>query len=123
MFTVDGVEWAIPCDIERKANVTESDISGMLLNRRYYADVIGTYPQYQITLVPNPAAMADYYALLAVLRQPVGEHTFILPHDGSTITIHGRTDGPQDVYVRRGNGVPYWKGTRFTVTSNEPLED
>lgn len=124
MVYVDGIEWTIPCDIERKANVTESEISGLLLNRHYYADVIGTYLQYQITIVPDPANMADYYALLSILRQPVGEHTFVLPYDGTTITLTGRVDGVSDVYVRpRGNGAPYWRGTRFTVTSNEPLEE
>lgn len=122
MFTIDGVEWAIPCDIERSADIRESEVSGYLLNREYYSDVIGVYLCYEVTLVPNPASMADYYALYELLTQATGDHTFILPYNGETVTLRGRISSPSDVYVRRGNGATYWKGMRFTVTSNTPKE-
>ena len=122
MFTIDGVAWSIPCDIKRTAELRESEASGYLLNREYYADVVGTYLQYEVTLVPNPASMADYYAMYELLTQATGDHTFILPYNGETVTLRGRISSPSDVYVRRGNGAPYWKGMRFTVTSNTPKE-
>ena len=34
-FSVDGMEWNFPVDIERVAEVTASEISGMLLNKTY----------------------------------------------------------------------------------------
>ena len=122
MFTIDGVAWSIPCDIKRGADIRESEVSGYLLNREYYADVVGTYLRYEVTLVPDPASMADYYALYELLTQATGDHTFILPYNGTTVTLRGRVSSPSDVYVLRGNGAVYWKGMRFTVTSNTPKE-
>ena len=49
-FTVDGVEWNIPCTIERTAEITASEISGLLLNRNYFNDVLGTYMRYTISI-------------------------------------------------------------------------
>lgn len=122
MFTIDGVAWSIPCDIKRGADIRESEVSGYLLNREYYADVIGVYLQYEVTLVPDPASMSDYYALYELLTQATGDHTFILPYNGETVTLRGRISSPSDVYVLRGNVAVYWKGMRFTVTSNTPKE-
>ena len=39
MFTVDGVQWSIPCDISRSMRIQDSDISGQLLNGQYFHDV------------------------------------------------------------------------------------
>lgn len=123
MFTVDGVQWNIPCDIKRKADIRQSDVSGYMLDRTYYNDVIGVYLSYEITLVPNPARMQDYYALYEVLTQTVGEHTFTVPYNNTTKQIKARISNLSDVYVRpKGNGPTVWKGTRFTITSNEPKE-
>ena len=122
MFTIDGVAWSIPCDIKRTAELRESEVSGYMLNREYYSDVIGVYLRYEVTLVPNPASMSDYYALYELLTQATGDHTFILPYNGATVTLRGRVSNPSDVYVLRGNGAVYWKGMRFTVTSNTPKE-
>ena len=121
MFTVDGVTWSIPCDIKRTSEITSSEISGLLLNKKYYNDVIGTYLKYDVKLVANPNEMADYYAIYEIITQPVGEHTFILPYNGSTVTVVGRVENISDVY-RVFGGVPYWSGTSFSVISNTPKE-
>lgn len=120
MITVDGVEWNVPCDIERMAEVKASDISGMLMNRLYLNDVLGTYMQYDVKLVPVPAQMGEYYALYEALTQPVGEHSFTFPYNGETITVTGRMSNIRDVYVRMPGGGVYWKGVRFSVIANAP---
>lgn len=120
MFTVDGMQWAIPCDITRKAEVTPSDISGMLLDGSYFNDVLGTYMQYEVSVVPNPHDMGAYYSLFELLSQPVDGHVFVLPYNGGTIEITARVEEISDIYVRLPGGGVYWKGAKFTVTSNAP---
>ena len=120
MFTVDGVAWTIPCDIKRTAKMTASEVSGLLMNKEYYKDCIGTYMQYEVSLIPNPASLADYYALYEIITQPVGSHTWVFPYNGTTVTITGRVDDISDVYVRLPNGGRMWTGISFTVTANTP---
>lgn len=120
MFTVDGLSWSIPCDIERTAEVTSSDISGMLMDGSYFNDVLGTYMKYTVTVCPNPHQMGDYYSLFRLLSEPVDGHTFVLPYDDDTIQITGRVEDISDIYVRMPNNGVYWKGASFTVISNAP---
>ena len=120
MFTVDGVQWSIPCDITRTAKMTASDISGMMLNKQYFNDVLGTYMQYEISICPNPHEMGDYHSLFEILSQPVDGHQFVLPYNNSTIEITGRVSDISDIYVRMPGGGVYWKGASFTVVSNAP---
>lgn len=122
MFTVDGVQWSIPCDIKRVSEVRPSDISGMLLNKAFFNDVLGTYMQYEITLIPDPRNMADYYALYELLNSPVDGHTFVLPYNGNTVTLAARVSQVSDVYVRMPGGAVYWKGVSFTITANGPTK-
>lgn len=120
MFTIDGLTWTMPCDITRKAIVTPSDISGMLMDKTWFNDVLATYMQYEVSIVPNPRDMATYYALFDILSEPVSGHDFALPYDDGEIQFNGRVDEISDIYVRMPGGAVYWKGAKFTVTSNEP---
>lgn len=120
MFTVDGIQWTIPCDIKRTSIVQSSDISGDLLNGEYFNDVEGTYMQYEVTVCPNPWQMGQYYNLYQVISQPVDGHQFVFPYNNSTVEITARVEDISDVYVRMPNGGVYWKGVSFTVISNAP---
>lgn len=122
MFTVDGMAWEIPCDITRTAEITPSDISGMLLDGSYFNDVLGTYMQYEVSVVPNPHDMGAYYSLFELLSQPVDGHEFVLPYNGDTIELTARVEEISDIYVRMPGGGVYWKGTEFTITSNAPTK-
>lgn len=123
MFTVDGVEWGLPCDITRTAEIHDTDISGRLLNGQIFHDVDGTYMLYEVTVCPNPRQMGQYYQLYELLTQPVEGHSFVLPYNGGTVTVTGKVENPRDVYVRLANGGVYWKGLRFSVTANGPTKE
>ena len=120
MFTIDGIEWPYPCDIERVAEVTASDISGMLLDRSYFNDVIGTYLQYTITIAVPLDHRDDYSVIYEALTNPVDGHSFIVPYNQGMLTITGRVASVSDVYVRLPGGGTYWKGTKFTLIGNHP---
>lgn len=122
MFTVDGMEWNFPCDIERITEMTESEISGMLLNKQYFNDVIGTYLKYTVTLVVPFGHMNEYSRLHGILTEPVESHVFVLPYNQTNITINARVASISDVYRRMADGSAHWKGIKFDVISNNPIK-
>lgn len=120
MFTVDGIEWTFPCDIDRVSEMQASEISGMLLNKNYFNDVIGTFLRYTITLVVPFGSQDTYTRLYEVLTNPVDAHSFVLPYNAGTITVTGRVSNISDVYRRLPDGTAHWRGIKFDVISNAP---
>lgn len=120
MFSIDGSQWPYPCSIQRESEVTPSEISGMLLDKTYFNDVIGTYMKYTVAVVVPPSDMAAYNTLYEALTDPVDGHVFILPYNNSTVTVTGRVESVGDTYVRLPDNGKYWRGLRFTVVANHP---
>lgn len=117
MITIDGVEWDFPCDIERESEITASELSGMLLNRNYFNDPIATYIRYTVTMAIPVTKMNEYAELYEILSDPVAGHTFTMPYNTGTKTFNGRVEVVSDNYYK---GI--WRGTQFTVISNEPIK-
>lgn len=120
MFVVDNTTWPWPCAIERVAVVRPSELSGMLLDRSYFNDVMGTYMQYSVS-VAVPVAQRDFYSsLYEMLTEPVEGHRFSLPYSQGFLNVTGRVSDVKDDYTRLPHGGLYWKGGRFTITANHP---
>lgn len=123
MFTVDGMEIDLPCTIERQAELTTSEVSGMLLDKNYMNDVLGTFMQYAVKIAVPIGQEGLYSALYEILSDPVDAHEWIFPYNQDTITITARVDVISDKYYREENGVNIWRGTSFTVTANHPSKE
>lgn len=124
MFKVDGVRYNMFCNVERVAEIRSSELSGILMDKTYFNDPIGTYLSYTLTIVV-PIGQETYYSdLYEVLTNPVAEHEIELPYNQGTITIKGRISKVSDSYYRdskaSGNVRKMWRGTKFTITSNYP---
>lgn len=119
MFTVDGVTWAAPCtcDVERKAEIRSSEISGELMDSSYFNDVEGTYYSYQVSMAVPLSMQTEYDQLYEILTEPVDGHSFILPYNQTTITITGRVEEVQDKCYRASTGQ-YWQSVKFEVLPN-----
>ena len=122
MFSVDGVEFSFPCDIDRTAEIRGSSLSGMLLDRTYYNDVLGTYMQYTVTLAVPLNKMAEYADLYELLSAPEEGHDFQFPYNGGTLSFRGRIGTVSDRYMGKIGSDQIWRGTRFTVIANTPRE-
>jgi hypothetical protein len=120
MFSIDGLTWDIPCDIERTAEISASEISGLMLDKSYFNDVLGTYMKYTIKLAVPMNMKDEYVQIYEAITNPADGHTFILPYNDSTITVTARVESISDVYVRLPNGGVYWKGIRFSIIANHP---
>jgi hypothetical protein len=120
MIQIDGSDWPIPCSVERAANVTPSEISGLMLDRTYFNDVIGTFMEYDIQLAVPTTMQADYSALYEVLTAPVDGHSFVFPYGQTTIEVTARVSNVKDTLVYVTSAKQYWRGVRFTATANHP---
>ena len=123
IWSIDGIEWNIPCQIERTAEMTASEISGVLMNRTYFNDVLGTYMKYTVAIAV-PFGMEDVYTdIYETITTPVDAHEFVLPYNQQTIQITGRVESVSDQYVYIDRNRKYWKGFKFSVIANHPTKE
>ena len=122
MIIIDGFEWNVPCDIERVAEVTPSEISGLMLDKTYFNDVIGTFLRYDVTLAVPTTMKDEYDSLYETLTDPVDAHSFVMPYGRSTVQITARVENVQDVLVYSTTRKQYWKGVKFSAIANHPTK-
>lgn len=120
MIIIDGHKWRVPCDITRTAEVTPSEISGIMLDKTYFNDVIGTFLTYDVSLAVPPSMEHSYDALYEVLTDPVDGHRFVMPYGQGAIEITARVESVKDTLVYTASKRQYWKGIRFTAIANHP---
>ena len=120
MFSIDGTVWNVPCQIEREAQMQASEISGMLLDRTYFNDVLGTYMSYTVSIAVPFDRLSLYRAIYDKLTNPLEAHIFVLPFDDATITLTGRVERVNDSWVRMPGDKHYWRNITFTVTAIHP---
>lgn len=123
MFTIDGLRFDWPCDITRTARIRPSELSGIMLDKRWFNDVLGTYMTYSVSVAVPMGAGEDYERLYDALTLPVEGHRFTLPYDRGEITVEGRVEQVSDVYVRLPGGDLHWRGVRFDVVANHPSRE
>jgi hypothetical protein len=119
-FIIDSIRYDMPCSIEREAEIRASDISGMLLDKGYFNDVIGTYMRYTVSVAVPTGQESDYAQLYEILTDPKASHTCDLPYNQGRKIIVGRIEAVSDKYYHEEDGVHIWRGTKFTITANEP---
>ena len=126
-ITIDDVKYNMVCGIERVATVQASEISGMLLDKTYFNDIIGTFLRYTITIAVPYDEEVHYASLYEILTDPVADHRVILPYNQSTVEIVGRIESVSDAYVkqerRNGGLVSLWRKTKFDIIANHPTKE
>ena len=127
-FQIDGIEWEYPCQIDREIELTDSDISGLMMDKRDFHDVIGAYMRYDVTIAfpiivgSSGAEKSDYYSLYNALSDPLEAHEFVMPHNDGELTVTAHVSNVKDTYVRLPRDVEYWQGISFTITSIAPTK-
>lgn len=119
-FIIDGIPWDVPCSVKRTAEMTASEISGMLLDKTYFNDVIGTYMSYTVALAVPFDMENEYAALYDMLTDPVAFHSMTFPYNGEDLNINARIQVVSDDYVRQPNNGRYWRNTEFTAIATAP---
>lgn len=121
-WSIDGTSWDIPCTVERTSEMTSSEISGLLLDKSYFNDVIGTYLKYSLRLAVPFGYEEEYAAIYDLITEPVDGHQFVLPYSGGTLQVTGRVQNIQDIWVRMPGGKSHWRGITFEIISNAPAK-
>lgn len=123
IWSVDGSEWSIPCSVERESEMTPSEISGMMLDRSYFNDVLGTYMAYDIKVEVPLGKDDEFSQLYDVLTEPVDGHQFVVPYSGGMINVTGRVENIRDVFTRMRDGSHRWSGISFQIKANHPTRE
>lgn len=119
-FSIDGLVWPYPCQIERVAELKASELSGLMLDLSYFNDAQGTWMRYTVTLAVPFGYEDDYAAIYEQLTKPVDGHQFVMPYNNSDITLTARVLQVSDALVRMPGDKRYWKGTTFEIVANQP---
>lgn len=123
---VDGITYHMICDIKRTAVIKSSDLSGLLLDKTYFNDVIGTYLEYTVNMVVPYGYENEYTSLYEVLTNPSASHTVVVPYNQTTTTIIGRITVVSDELMgeeTRGNATyKIWRKTSFKIIANSPIK-
>ena len=122
MIQVDNITWAIPCKIVRKAELTASEISGLMLDKSWFNDVLGTFLSYTVSIAAPQSMLNEYSALYEAITDPYDGHTFVLPYNQGTVQITGRVVSVQDTHYQLAGGASYWEGCTFEIISNYPTK-
>lgn len=122
MLTIDGIMYDVKVDVRRTAEITPSNISGLMLDKSYFNDVLGTYMAYEISLLYPLYNQNKYAALYEALTEPVDGHDFILPYNNSTLSLTARVETVEDEILELDNGRIFWRSCRFAVIGNGPTK-
>lgn len=124
---IDGTSYDVVTGIKRVAEIKPSEISGMLLDKRYFNDVIGTYLRYTISVAIPYGKEDQYEGLYEVLSNPVSDHHVILPYNQTTVEIVGRIETISDTFFRQerrgGDIINIWRSITFDVIANHPTKE
>lgn len=122
MIKIDGTVYDVKCTIGRVSELKASDISGLMMDKNYFNDVVGTYLKYEIAL-DFPLRNRDKYSeIYELLNDPVDGHTFELPYNASTVTLNGRVESVSDQHEVMPGGYKYWKALKFSIIANNPIK-
>ena len=117
-FKIDGTRFDLPCSVQREANMQSSELSGMLMDKTYFNDVLGTFMKYSVQIAV-PIGKEDVYdQLYEMITEPVEGHIFELPYNQKTLTITARVESIQDARYKNT-----WRGIKFAIIANNPTKE
>lgn len=124
LFTIDGNSYdvIVPEDgIRQEDTVVDGENAGRTEDGGMVRDLIGTYPKYEIDVLPNPKKREDYDALYAMFVQPKEYHMIEVPYGQTYITYKGYGTSANRTLKRiTSDGVMIWHGMTLIFTANDP---
>lgn len=108
--------------VRRGATMQASDISGMMLDKSYFADVIGTYMTYDIQVAVPVGEEGLYTTLYETITSPIGYHAVTVPYNQGILNITGRIESVSDTFFRTEGTATIWHQISFTIISNYPTK-
>ena len=115
-LTVDGKKYnVLVTSLTRKFQVLDGENAERTLSGAMIRDIIGTFYNYEITILPAVGKYGDYDALYEVLSAPQ-----VVPYAQSTLTFNAYVTAGQDNLIRKKPGESYWTGLSVQFIAMAP---
>lgn len=120
-LTVDGKKYnVLVTSLARKFQVLDGKNAERTLSGAMIRDIIGTFYNYEITILPAVGKYGDYDALYEVLSAPQDSHRIVVPYAQSTLTFNAYVTAGQDNLIRKKLGEAYWTGLSVQFIAMAP---
>ena len=120
-LTVDGKKYnVLVTSLTRKFQVLDGENAERTLSGAMIRDIIGTFYNYEITILPAVGKYGDYDALYEVLSAPQDSHRIVVPYAQSTLTFNPYVTAGQDNLIRKKPGEAYWTGLSVQFIAMAP---
>lgn len=120
-LTVDGKKYnVLVTGLARKFQVLDGENAERTLSGATIRDIIGTFYNYEITILPAVGKYGDYDALYEVLSAPQDSHRIVVPYAQSTLTFNAYVTAGQDKLIRKKSGEAYWTGLSVQFIAMAP---
>lgn len=122
VFTMDGKEYNLwVTDLEREAQVTDTENSGRTNDYAMHRDIIGTFYNYVMTIRPHGEDVTDYDTFYEQITAPVESHDMVFPYGQETLSFKAYITSAKDKLIIR-NGKNLWgrDGVSLNFIAMEP---
>lgn len=120
-LTVDGKKYnVLVTSLTRKFQVLDGENAERTLSGAMIRDIIGTFYNYEITILPAVGKYGDYDALYEVLSAPQDSHRIVVPYAQNTLTFNAYVTAGQDNLIRKKPGEAYWTGLSVQFIAMAP---
>ena len=120
-LTVDGKKYnVLVTSLARKFQVLDGKNAERTLSGAMIRYIIGTFYNYEITILPAVGKYGDYDALYEVLSAPQDSHRIVVPYAQSTLTFNAYVTAGQDNLIRKKPGEAYWTGLSVQFIAMAP---
>ena len=108
VFSLDGKFYNLfVTELERDGEVTDTEASGRVNDYSMYRDIIGTFYNYTITIMPQGEDVDDYDEFYEQVTAPVESHTMVFPYGQETLAFEAYVTKAKDKLIIR-NGKNLW---------------
>lgn len=120
-LTVDGKKYnVLVTSLTRKFQVLDGKNAERTLSGAMIRDIIGTFYNYEMNLMPMVGKYGDYDALYQVLSAPQDSHSVVLPYGQGTMSFRAYVTAGQDNLIRKKPGESYWTGLSVQFIAMAP---
>lgn len=122
LFAINGKYYNVAIkSLKTTANITDGDNAGRSVGSGIMIrDIIGTYIQVVMELQMKAYDLAEFSALVKVLRQPVESLTFSVADLDGSMTFAAYVSKVEYEYQGMIGGVRRWDGLKVTFTPMAP---
>ena len=120
-LTVDGKKYnVLVTSLTRNFQVLDGENAERTLSGTMIRDIIGTFYNYEMKLMPMVGKYGDYDALYQVLSAPQDSHSVVLPYGQGTMSFRAYVTAGQDNLIRKKPGEAYWTGLSVQFIAMAP---